>query len=69
MEKYDYSIRRWTKEAKNCYMRGCICEGCPIYELYFKGTKQKCKMKLAVIETVRKFGITDDMKKKDILGD
>lgn len=85
MERYDYSIRRWTTLAKECYMRGCICSGevfngvdgqlpktftpCPIYKLYFKNQKQKCKMKLAVIATVRKLGIPQDIKRNDILKD
>ena len=101
--KNDYSIKRWTALAKECYMRGCICSGevfngvdgqlpktftpCPIYKLYFENQKQKgvneigsfdyytcpplikCKMKLAVISTVRKLGIPQDTKRNDILKD
>ena len=85
MERYDYSIRHWTMLAKECYMRGCICSGevfngvdgqlpktftpCPIYKLYFENQKQNCKMKLAVISTVRKLGIPQDTKRNDILKD
>ena len=85
MERYDYSIRRWTTLAKECYMRGCICSGevfngvdgqlpktftpCPIYKLYFENQKQKCRMKLAVISTVCKLGIPQDTKRNDILKD
>ena len=83
--KNDYSIKRWTALAKECYMRGCICSGevfngvdgqlpktftpCPIYKLYFENQKQKCRMKLAVISTVRKLGIPQDTKRNDILKD
>lgn len=83
--KNDYSVRRWTTLAKECYMRGCICSGevfngvdgqlpktftpCPIYKLYFENQKQKCRMKLAVISAVRKLGIPQDTKRNDILKD
>lgn len=75
----DYNVLRWTKSAKDCYMRGCICSGvgvvgrlsapCPIYETYFKGSRQKCQMKSVVLATVRKLGITEDMKKQEVLED
>lgn len=35
MRNCNYDIRRWTKSAIDCYMRGCVCQGCPIYELVF----------------------------------
>lgn len=69
-------IRRWTQTAIDCYKRGCICSGevfggidgvlgtdfvpCPIYELYFKGTNQRCNMKDAVLKCVRQFGKPDE---------
>ena len=75
---YEHQIRRWTATAKECYLRGCICnaevfggiEGhmrpdfspCPIYELYFKSKRQKCQMKHAVLELVRKFGIPKEFR-------
>lgn len=56
MYNYKYKIQRWTQSAIDCYQRGCICEGCPIYELIFKNRGYKCQMKAAVIESVRIFG-------------
>lgn len=53
---YNLTISRWTATAIDCYNRGCICEGCPIYEEIFKGTGNKCRMKQTVIESVRLFG-------------
>ena len=54
---YNHKIHRWTNQAIDCYNRGCVCKGCPVYELYFKNSGRKCKMKAAVIESVRLFGI------------
>lgn len=78
-------IKHWTPTTKDCYKRGCICSGlvlggvdarisstftpCPIYEIYFKGKKQKCQVKRAVLETVRKFGIEKDLEKRNNLED
>ena len=45
-------IRRWTQEAKDCYKRGCVCKGCVNNNL----ESQKCKLKYAVIESVRQLG-------------
>lgn len=80
MKSYDYDIRRWTRGAIDCYMRGCICTGhtlygvdgqlsktftpCPIYELIFRHYPRGCQMKYAVIATVRKFGILGSMERK-----
>lgn len=60
-----FYIRRWNRTAEECYKIGCNCQRCPIYEHYFKGSKETCKMKGFVIEMVRRFGITDEMKRKD----
>lgn len=51
------NIRYWNKTAIECYERGCICEGCPINELYFKNKYYRCQMKSAVIELVRILGL------------
>ena len=48
------SIQKWTPSAVECYQRGCICSNCPIQEFI---KSQKCQMKSAVIELVKKFGI------------
>jgi len=50
------NIRRWNPTAVECYNRGCICEGCQIYECYFKNTDEKCSMRDAVKELVRIIG-------------
>lgn len=57
-------VRHWTKTTAECYLRGCICKGCPIYELYFK-EKNNCQMKYSVIEAVRKFGVPETLIKSD----
>lgn len=54
---YKYDVRRWTRSAMECYMRGCICEGCPINETYCKTGGWTCQMKTAVLATVEKLGI------------
>lgn len=48
------SIQRWTEGAINCYKRGFVCKNCPVKNLI---TSQKCQMKYAVIELVKKFGM------------
>lgn len=53
---YHIAVKRWTDLAKACYKRGCVCNGCPINEQYFKNSKKKCQMKNAVLESVRLFG-------------
>jgi hypothetical protein len=53
---YNHKIMRWTQQAIDCFNRGCVCAGCPVYEYYFKETGRKCRMKAAVIESVRLFG-------------
>lgn len=57
------TVRRWNRTAAECYLRDCICEGCPIYERYFRPVNGKCCMKWAVMEMVRKFGIPEALKK------
>lgn len=65
MYLYRYDIRRWTKSAMDCYIRGCVCEGCPINENYCKTDGWICKMKTAVLATVQKFGIPENLVKSD----
>jgi hypothetical protein len=45
----------WTNAAIDCYKRGCVCSGC-YFENFFTDEHQKCQMKFAVIELVKKFG-------------
>lgn len=61
----DINIRRWTRSAMECYIRGCNCNGCPINELYCKLNGWTCEMKAAVLATVQKLGITEDLVKTD----
>ena len=63
--EFSRRIIRWTQEAMNCYMRGCICKNCPIYKFYFKGSKNKCQMKTIVIESVRKLKLPNELKRKN----
>lgn len=53
---YNFTVNRWTSTAIDCYKRGCVCKGCPIYEQFFQNTHEKCQMKRAVLESVRLFG-------------
>lgn len=62
------AVRRWTTTAKDCYMRGCVCEGC-FYETFFAGTRQKCQMKASVVELVRVLGKPEGIKEPTIRGD
>lgn len=45
--------RRWSKAAKMCYERGCVCGGC---ELNLSYLSRKCQMKASVLESVRVLG-------------
>lgn len=61
-------VRRWNKTLADCYLRNCICEGCPIHETY----QFQCMCKKYVIEAVRKFGVPEELLKKrgsNIVGD
>ena len=51
-------IRRWNRTLVDCYRRGCVCKGCPIYETY----KFDCKCKQSVIEAVKQLGIPEKEK-------
>lgn len=57
--------KNWTNSAKECYRRGCICNGCPIKEVY----KIKCHMKESVIGLVKKFGIPEGLKRNNCIYD
>ena len=52
--------KRWTDTAIECYLRGCICEGC-LMKYFFDNAaeekyKPKCQMKRAVIQLVKNYG-------------
>ena len=49
-------VQRWTIAAKECYDRGCICNGC----FYKENMETRCQMKLSVRELVKKFGKPPD---------
>ena len=46
------NIRRWTKQAAECFLNGMICTKCTIPE----DLKEGCRMKACVLELVKKFG-------------
>lgn len=62
------AVRRWTATAKECYKRGCNCDGC-FYTTFFKGSGQKCQMKASVLELVRVLGKPYGVKPKTIIKD
>jgi hypothetical protein len=49
-------ISSWTNSSIMCYNRRCRCDGC-FYQLFFKDSEDKCKMKSSVMELVKKLGI------------
>lgn len=51
LENKQYCLQ-WTDAARECYKRGCVCEGCIIKDIL----ETPCDMKRAVFELVRKFG-------------
>lgn len=51
---------RWTKTAKECYYRGCVCEGCIVNLFCFSAPNQKCMMKATVLGLVRVLGKPED---------
>lgn len=55
------NVRFWTIEAAKCYLRGCVCKGCPHEEGFPVSTdtdalKRPCQMKATVLELVRRWG-------------
>ena len=54
----EYSMH-WNRTAYECYLRGCNCWMCPTQELI----SEKCRMKYAVMELIRKYGV-EKMNKK-----
>lgn len=53
------NLIKWTTGAIDCYNRGCVCNGCPTYQIIGK----QCQMKKAVIGLVAKFGKPEKRKK------
>ncbi len=62
--------KNWTSTAIDCYMLGCSCSRCHLYQIYFINSEAKCRMKETVIELVRRFGAPEgidyDNKKQTI---
>lgn len=58
-------VRRWTREAVRCYLRGCRCVGC-FYREFFANKPYKCQMKKFVIESVRVLGVPPDWLIKEV---
>jgi len=59
---------RWTPTARECFKRGCVCEGC-FYKEFFTTSSFQCRMKGSVVELVKKFGVPEDLETKTIIGD
>lgn len=64
--EYKYNVscsetvsKNWTPTAVDCYLLGCSCSKCNLYNIYFKHKEQKCRMKETVIELVRRFGVPE----------
>lgn len=52
----------WTKQAIQCYNRNCKCEGCYIYKV----CECECFMKNTVIELIKRYGIPQPTKEKEL---
>lgn len=64
---YPGEVRRWNRTLADCYLRGCVCEGCPIKETYDGFI---CRCKGYVLEAVRKFGVPESLEREsNIIGD
>jgi hypothetical protein len=48
--------RRWTQGAVECYSRGCVCQGCELFEILGKN----CKMKKSVLSLITDLGKPPD---------
>ena len=58
-QEYKYTKqRRWTQSAVECYAIGCNCSKCYLKEIM----KNHCRMKGAVLELVRQFGVPEGVK-------
>lgn len=55
-------FNRWTPSAKQCYFRGCVCNGC-FYNEFFKD--KQCQMKKSVIELVKQIGAPERSKENE----
>ena len=54
--------RRWSEGAIECYKRNCVCFNCPTHDLI----GDQCKMKYAVLQLVKNYGLPDEIKAKQI---
>lgn len=53
------TTQNWTQSAIDCFEIGCRCSICNLNRIYFKNSNFKCRMKEAVIELVRKYGVPE----------
>ena len=49
--------KKWTQSSKDCYKRGCRCNGC----IYQKLLSSPCRLKETVIDLVREFGAPEEI--------
>lgn len=59
---FNTMLKRWTKSAIDCYMRGCRCNNCLMNKL-----ESKCRMKTTVIELVKILGAPKLKEKREII--
>ena len=53
------TTQNWTQSAIDCFEIGCRWSICNLNRIYFKNSNFKCRMKEAVIELVRKYGVPE----------
>ena len=56
----------WTLSAIQCYLRGCVCDGC-FYQDFFTDKNQRCQMKNAILNLIRNKGLPTYLKRKSII--
>lgn len=65
--KHNSILSNWSRSSIECWLRGCVCEGC-----YYQELDSKCKCKETVIELVKRHGKPPEFEeptfKEDIIG-
>ena len=65
-QEYKAGKDNWTPSMDTCYERNCVCTGCSIRELI---TSQKCYVKVAIRDFIKKHGVPPIIKTKQIIDD
>jgi len=50
------NLKGWNPTSIDCYTLKCDCRKCNLYNIYFKLTNLKCKMKYYVVKLLEKYG-------------